>query len=223
MKTLFFPFAGGSRYSFPHLRGLSGDFVFFDYPGRGQRMGESLVSNIDQLVESMLDDVRREIEAGGDYAVYGHSMGALVGYLICHKLFALDLRMPTRLIVSGKKAPSVKHGSGISHLKDDLFWQEVTKMGGIPDGLLCHSELTTFFCPILKADFEAIESYEHRPASSLGIPIDVFYGTADANKDDMTGWVTESESQVTINEMSGGHFFIFDHIEFFQNYFTNIT
>jgi len=186
-------------------------------------MGESLVSNIDQLVESMLDDVRREIEAGGDYAVYGHSMGALVGYLICHKLFALDLRMPTRLIVSGKKAPSVKHGSGISHLKDDLFWQEVTKMGGIPDGLLCHSELTTFFCPILKADFEAIESYEHRPASSLGIPIDVFYGTADANKDDMTGWVTESESQVTINEMSGGHFFIFDHIEFFQNYFTNIT
>lgn len=223
MRVFFFPFAGGSRYSFPQLRGLTSNFVFFDYPGRGLRIGESLVSNIEQLLEGMLDSVKREIEAGGDYAIYGHSMGALVGYLICHRLSALGLRMPTRLIVSGKKAPSVKRGSVISHLKDDLFWQEVRKMGGIPDELFSHSELSTYFCPILRADFAVVESYEHRPGRLLSIPIDVFFGTEDANRDEITGWVTETDAQVTINSVPGGHFFIFDHIEFFQNYFTNIS
>ncbi|MFP3675154.1 thioesterase, partial [Bacillus sp. SIMBA_031] len=87
------------------------------------------------------------------------------------------------------RAPSSKIGKIISDLSDDLFWQEVIKLGGIPDELKEHSELMEFYIPILKADFEVVYSYNHIITEKLDIPIDVFFGTKEnATEFEITEW-----------------------------------
>ena len=107
-------------------------------------------------------------------------------------------------------------------LGDNEFWQEVVKLGGIPDELRNHPELIEFYTPILKADFSVIENYRYEKKQKLTIPIDVFYGSEEAQVNEMLGWKEESTEKVTINQMEGNHFFIFDHTDFFISYFKNI-
>lgn len=125
------------------------------------RINEKLMDDIDLLIEDLLPKVKEEIKLYEEYIIYGHSMGALIGYLICHKLQELDIRQPLKLVVSGRKPPSIKKGKVLSHLPDNQFWEEVIKKGGIPDELQNHPELMEFYAPILKADFRAIENYNH--------------------------------------------------------------
>nr|WP_315254464.1 thioesterase domain-containing protein [uncultured Flavobacterium sp.] len=221
MKLLGFSFAGGSKYSFQKFTNQASDFIMIDYPGRGLRMHENLIFDIEILVEDLLQKVKNEITSNKDYIIYGHSMGALVSYLICQKIEKLGLKKPLKLVVSGKKAPSIEIKIKIAHLPDKEFWQEVVKLGGIPDELQKHHELMAYYIPILKADFTAIENYKFSK-KKITIPIDVFYGSEEATKEEMLCWQEETTRKVNITQMEGNHFFIFDHVDFFTNYFKNV-
>lgn len=222
MKIIAIPFAGGSKYSFQKFKNKTNDFIMIEYPGRGLRIHKNLIIDIELLIEDLLQKVKNEITAFEDYIMYGHSMGALAGYLICQKIEELGLQKPKKLVVSGKKAPSIEREVKIAHLPDEEFWQEVIKLGGIPDELINHPELIDFYTPILKADFTAIENYQYVKKEKLTIPIDVFYGSEEATEDEMQGWKEETTQKVTITQMEGNHFFIFKHVDFFSNYFKNI-
>lgn len=221
LDFLLFPFAGGNKYSYQRFIQNKPNFCVIEYPGRGGRMSESLLSEVDLVVENIIVQIENMIK--NDYVIYGHSMGALVGYLLCHKIQELGLPKPIKLVVSGIKAPSIKRGKLISHLPDDLFWEEVIKIGGISDELQNYPELVEFYIPILKADFTVVENYEYVKKEKLTIPIDVFYGSEEAEEEEMQGWKDETTANVNITQMEGNHFFIFDHIDFFINYFKNLT
>ena len=224
MKIIAFAFAGGSKYSYPKFSKNIPHFIVMEYPGRGASINEKLITNIDQLIGNLLPKVIKEIKSGEEYVIYGHSMGALIGYLICHKLQALDMQQPIKLIVSGKKSPSIKREKILSHLPNNEFWEEVIKIGGIPDELKNYSDLIDFYAPILKVDFETIENYNYVERTKLNIPIDVYYGTEEeiAEKEIME-WKNESTEEVTITALEGNHFFIFNNVDFFTNYFNNLT
>ena len=223
IKIFGLPFAGGSKYSFQRFSNEINNLIVFEYSGRSSRIREPFIIDIKLLIEDILQKLKTEIGSSNeDYIIYGHSMGALVGYLICQQIEELGLKKPQKLVVSGKKAPSVERELKISHLGDNEFWQEVVKLGGIPDELRNHPELIEFYTPILKADFSVIENYRYEKKQKLTIPIDVFYGSEEAQVNEMLGWKEESTEKVTINQMEGNHFFIFDHTDFFISYFKNI-
>lgn len=223
MKIVAFHFAGGNRYSFQKFSKNLSDFVVIEYPGRGMEFKEKLLSDINLLVENLISKVKEEINLCDDYMIYGHSMGALVGYLICRRIQELGLKRPLRLIVSGRKSPSVKRKIILSHLPDNMFWEEVIKLGGIADELQNHSELMEFYVPILKADFKAIENYDHIKTEKLNLPIDVFYGRdEDIEENEVMEWKNESTGNVSITILEGNHFFIFNNEDFFINYFNNL-
>ncbi|MBA0882490.1 thioesterase II family protein [Flavobacterium undicola] len=219
MKIIFFSFAGGSKYSFQKLTNKTNDIIVIENPGRGLRMNENLIIDIELLIEDLLEKVKNEIASCKDYIIYGHSMGALVGYLICQKIEELRLQKPLKLVVSGKKSPSAEREVKIAHLPDQEFWQEVIKLGGIPDELQNHPELINFYTPILKADFTVIENYKYKKKEKLTIPVDVFYGSEEAIEEEMLGWKDETTAEVTITKMEGNHFFIYNHVDFFINLF----
>lgn len=223
MKIISFPFAGGNKYSFREIAQNISEFTIIEYAGRGFRINENLIIDIELLIEDLFLKVKNEITATDDYIIYGHSMGALVGYLICQKIEDLGLKKPQKLVVSGKKSPSIKRETKLSHLHEKEFWQEVIKLGGIPDELINHLELIDFYIPILKADFTAIENYHYVKKEKLTVPIDVFYGSEEATEEEMIGWQEETTANVTITQMEGNHFFIFNHVDFFTNYFNNLT
>ncbi|MFH6990718.1 thioesterase II family protein [Flavobacterium collinsii] len=223
MKIIAFTFAGGSRYSFHNITKNIENFIVIEYPGRGTRMNEEMISDIDLLTGDLLQKVKNEISSDEDYIIYGHSMGALMGYLVCHRIEELGLPKPVKLVVSGKKPPVVKREKLFSQLPDKLFWDEVVKIGGVPDELLNYNELIEFYTPILKTDFAVIEKYQYRKKNKLSVPIDVFYGSEESDEDEMQEWKEESDKKVSITQMGGDHFFIFKHINFFTQYFKDLT
>ena len=222
MKIIAFTFAGGNKYSFRKFTDIINNFIVIEYPGRGLRMSEYLFTELDAIVEDLFLIVQKEITSTQNYVIYGHSMGALVAYLICHKINELKIMSPKKLIFSGKKSPVIIKKNKISKQPDEIFWKEVVKIGGIPDELLGYPELIDFYLPILKADFTAIENYQYEKKEKLTIPIDVFYGSEEASEEEMLGWKEETTEKVTITQLKGNHFFIFNHIDFFTNYFKNL-
>ncbi len=224
ITIIAFTFAGGSKYSYQKLSQKLPQFVVIEYPGRGLRIGEDLIDDIDLLVENLMPKVLHEISLSNEYVIYGHSLGGLVGYLICHKLQELGIKKPLKLIVSGRKAPSIGRKEKIAHLSNNLFWEEVVKIGGVPIALQNNSDLIEFYAPILKADFKTIENYNYIENMRLDFPIDVFYGTEEEITDEeKLLWEKESTKDTIINMLEGDHFFIYNHETFFINYFKSLS
>ncbi|TRX32541.1 thioesterase [Flavobacterium sp. ZT3R18] len=224
VKVIAFPFAGGSMYSFQNFLKSNSNFVVIEYPGRGNRINESLIDDITLLVNNLMPEIIREIELCKDYIIYGHSMGGLIGYLVCHELKKIGIKSPLKLVISGRNPPSIERDRKISHLSNDEFWEEVIKIGGISEEVQSYPELMEFYMPILKADFKTIENYIYEEAEKIDLPIDVFYGTCEEIKDEeIIQWKNQSLSEVTIKAMEGDHFFIYSNEMFFINYFKNIN
>jgi surfactin synthase thioesterase subunit len=213
MKIIAFPFAGGNKTSFNSLFQDSNiDFVTVNYPGRGARVRETLLTDINDLINDCMTQVLKAISAHEPYIIYGHSMGALVGFLVCKQLKKLGYQQPLKLVVSGHKAPKYPRAKKISHLPDDIFWEEVTRYGGMPDELAQYPDLIKFFIPIFKADFRTIEEYVHPQERVLNIPIEVFYGSDESiTYQTAKEWELETTQGVSIHELPGDHFFIFKH------------
>jgi external thioesterase TEII len=223
MKIIIFTFAGGNKYSFNFLKKdalFDSNMIVLEYPGRGNRISESLLDNIDQIVDDCFSRLVNEIDAQ-DYLIYGHSMGGLIGYLVCKKIQNHNVALPVKLVVSGVNAPSVERKKNISSLSDFLFWDEVCKMGGVPVEFLDNDELINFYTPILKADFKAIEEYKYVNESKLDVPIDVFYGVDENIFDyEIQNWQEETNREVVIKRVKGGHFFIYKNVNLLLDSFS---
>jgi len=220
MKIIAFPFAGGNKYSFNNFFPINYNTTILEYPGRGLRNKEDLIENINELVSNLLPQVKKEINSYNEYIIFGHSMGALVGYLICMEIEKLGLKLPVILVVSGTKSPRFYREKIVSNLPNKAFWEEVSKLGGIPEELNNHPELIEYFTPILKADFRCIENYRYNKESpKLTIPIDVFYGSdEEITQEQAEAWQEETTTNVNVKKLKGNHFFIFDHKKFVKEY-----
>lgn len=224
MNIIAFPFAGGSVYSYNFLKPLLDQqgisLHVIEYKGRGNRIQEPLMYSLNEIVEDVFQKVVKCINNKERYIIYGHSMGALVGYLICHKIEKLAFNSPIKLIVSGRKGPSRKIEKKIADYPNDLFWEEVINFGGVSSELEQSIELRDFFEPVLKADFKSIESYVHSIAHPLSISIDVFYGDQELKEPlDFLSWEKESVKEVKVKSLPGNHFFIYEYAEVLTNHF----
>ncbi|CAA7196351.1 thioesterase II family protein [Chryseobacterium potabilaquae] len=217
MKLITFHFAGGNQYSFSKIfKGHTNNHIPFAL----QRDTDDL--DLNEAIHNFLLDINEKIFKNSPYVIYGHSMGALIGYLICQKLQEDDLPMPQKLIISGKKAASIPREKKLAHLSDNEFWNEILTLGGIPDEMQNYPELIEYYLPILRHDFKLVENYQYEKKSKLNIPIDVFYGSEESTEEEMLGWQNETTEKVTITKLEGNHFFIFNHVEYFRNYFDNL-
>jgi surfactin synthase thioesterase subunit len=213
MKLYTFHFAGGNKYSYNKILPEQG--IGIEVPRISNTSFEKLVLLNTENLLSIKNDTE-------DYVLYGHSMGALVAFLVCHRLKEMNHKLPEKLILSGKKSPSLLRDNRISHLPNDLFWQEIVKMGGIPDEISNCSDLVDYYLPFLKYDFTLIENYHYKKKDKLKIPMDIFYGSEEATMEDMVGWKNETTETANVEQLEGNHFFIYDHANYFKEYFTTI-
>lgn len=213
--VLFIHFAGGNRHSFNRI-------INRKYSKTLDINRKNGTSSIQSIVASFIS-ANQQLITTRPYIIYGHSMGALLGYLLCQKLQELALPMPEKLVISGKKAPSIPFDKPLSHLPDQEFWKEILALGGIPDEMRGYPELIAYYTALLKQDYSLIESYKYEKKPRLNVPIDVFYGSEEATIEEMYGWRNESLKEVKITELKGNHFFIFDHIDYFKKYFNTLS
>lgn len=217
INVLSLPFAGGNRYSFRGFQRVAPnlfEFVTFDYPGRGERTKEGLIKDIDLLVEDIFEQTKKHID-GKRYAIYGHSLGGLLSWLLARKIVECRLPPPVHLFISGTVGPAsiARVEDKKRHLMEgEDFLQEMRELKGIPDEFFENKELLTYFEPILRADFQASETYVHREGEPLNIPLTVMSGTEeDGEPEDYSIWQQETTGKVDFYRLPGGHFFIYDH------------
>jgi len=225
--TIFcFPFAGGNKYSY---RGFiahapaSLDFVPLEWPGRGARFKEPILNDLNAIVEDAFSNLKNQLDWNQPYAFYGHSMGAIVGFLVAQKIAQSSLPKPLHLFFTGRAAPSVKPNqrADFHSLPKAQFIQKVRELGGMPEEILGNTDLMDFVEPILRADFEALEKHDYQPAEPLDIPIDIVIGTKeDISMEQAFAWKKESTASVQIKQLDGDHFFILNHSLYMMQFMT---
>ena len=206
------PYAGGSSYAFGPLLPLFDPAIrpfCPELPGRGRRTAEPCMFFADQLVTDILASCRHLLQT--PYMIYGHSMGALLGYLLAKRIAGAGLPQPFHLIFTGRAGPSAPRRGELRYRQPTVdFYNTLRKMGGVSEDLLRNRDYMEFFEPVLRADFQLVETWEWAPSPRLKIPITIITGSEeDITPEDACCWTSESTAPVEIITFPGNHFFIY--------------
>lgn len=211
-RLVCLPHAGGSAsYFFPMSTALTPgvDVVAIQYPGRQDRRTETPIGDMAVLADRVHEILRREPEM--PLTLFGHSMGALLGFEVTRRLEA-DGHGPVRLYASGRRGPSTHRDEKV-HLRDDAgIIAEVRRLNGTASSLLGEDELMRAALPALRADYRANETYSCTPDIKVNCPISVLTGTNDPKTtlDEANAWALHTTSSFDLHVFPGGHFFLSD-------------
>ncbi|MGQ0825919.1 MAG: thioesterase II family protein [Actinomycetota bacterium] len=212
VRLLCLHHAGGTASSYRLWSNLvpeSVDVCAIQLPGREQRINETPFTRLEVLVTALAAELRDYLDL--PFTMFGHSMGALVAFELSRELRRHGCG-PVHLFVSSSPAPHLAHlgRRRISELPDPAFVNELRRLNGTPDQVLADSELMAVLMPMLRADFELVESYGFEDGVPLDCPISVFGGTADPTTDEegLTAWRTHTKGTFRLRLFPGDHFFV---------------
>ncbi|MGB3180591.1 MAG: alpha/beta fold hydrolase [Cyclobacteriaceae bacterium] len=215
MRIICFPFAGGSKYSYRPLLAAARDtmeLLPLEYPGRGARLGERAAESLGEIVADAIKLVK-DMTEGEPFAFYGHSMGALVAYLVAADLAKEALPQPSALFLTGRHAPVVeKEESGYHTLPKAALLQKIQELGGLPADVLGNEDLMDFFEPVIRGDFKALETFRFGGREPIDIPFHVLIGmTEKVTASEALAWQELTSLPLNFGQLTGDHFFIFRH------------
>ena len=144
-QLFLLPFAGGTSYSYqflkPYLKKF--DIVFLELPGRGRRIDEPIIKDFNLAAQDICLQIREKL-SGGEFGIYGHSLGAYLALKVSNLLENKHI-FPSHIVVSGNPGPRVKKKKGLYLLDNKSFIAEVKKLGGLSDEVCDNEQLMKYF------------------------------------------------------------------------------
>jgi surfactin synthase thioesterase subunit len=170
-------------------------------------MGEPLEQNVPALLDRIAGDVAPE--PGRPFALFGHSLGAILAFELGRRLEARGLS-PTVVFVSGTRAPGARDDDRFKALSsDEELRAELTRLDGTPASVLADPELMQLVLPVLRADFRVAQSYASDPTRSIRAPLVALGGVDDeASADELGAWRGHTQGEFALHMLPGGHFYI---------------
>jgi surfactin synthase thioesterase subunit len=216
VRLFCLPYAGGGasiyrRWSDELPRGV--EVCPVHLPGRESRLMEPAYTDVAPLVAALADAIAPWLDR--PYALFGHSMGALIGFELTRYLGRSGRPIPRQLFVSGARAPQcARRGDDIHELPDQAFIGAVRRMAGTPEQVLQDPELVQLMLPALRADFQLVETYSHQPGEPLTVPISAFGGVGDdmVNRVELASWAEQTSGPFAVRMLPGNHFFLSDPV-----------
>lgn len=203
------PYAGGGASVFSGWQKRLGDDAevrALQFPGRENLFQLAPLASMDRLADYLMPQV---LACGQPFALFGHSLGALVGYELCRRLELAGV-VPLALIASARKPPHVTRSARLHALPDDALKQRLRDFGGTPERVLENEAMMQAILPVLRADLRVAETYQLPKAPRLRCRI-VACGAEDdalAPPDTLGGWAGYTCGGFELARLTGGHFFL---------------
>jgi surfactin synthase thioesterase subunit len=199
--------AGASAYaSWPQAL-EEADVLIAQLPGRERRIAEPMPDDLGEIADELHEALP---PSDKPLVIFGHSLGALLGFELARRLRrAADTRL-RRLVVSGCRAPGQVGGGTCHRLDDGDLVEELRDLGGTPEEVLEDQELLELLLPTVRADFSLAEEYVPHEEQPLDVPIVALAGVADADAPPsaVDAWRHETTQAFRSHAVPGGHFFV---------------
>lgn len=212
VRLFLFPFAGGNAAMYREWLDLLPAAVAaqaVQLPGRVDRRLETAFTEMEPLVDAMCEAFCAELD-DRPYAVFGHSMGALLAYRL-----ALAMQREGRapiLLSSAGWAPegfTVPTEEQVGLPQDELV-QWVVSLGSVPAELYQDPEVLALAMPPTRADLRICVDYRNDGAR-MSCPVVTYTGKSDplVASEAMASWEPRCSGYLGNCEFPGGHFFIY--------------
>ena len=175
-------------------------------PGRENRLKETPYTHIEPLVEDATQALTPHLSR--PFAIFGHSMGALVAFEVARKIRSTSRLEPAHLFLSSYPASQlVRSRQAMANLPEDEFLVRAADYHWIPEQLLRNRELTTAIAEILRADVATCESYAYRHDAPFECPVSVFGGQKDpyVSRDELLAWQDHALGPFKLRLFPGDH------------------
>ncbi|MFE3019121.1 thioesterase II family protein [Streptomyces sp. NPDC059256] len=214
IRLVCLPHAGGSAayfLPFAHAFGARVDVLGVQYPGRQDRRREPCIDEMGALADAAFEALRPYLDR--PVALFGHSMGATLGFELVRRIEAVADAQVVWLFASGRRAPARHGGQLVHHFDDDRLLAEVTELDGTDARVLDDDELMRSALPAIRADYKAAETYRLMENVRLHCPITALAGASDpkVTLDEARAWRRHAAAGFELRVYQGGHFFLADH------------
>lgn len=212
LRLFCFPYAGGGSLIF---RKWADDLPKnievcpVELPGRGRQVKLPPFKRMESLVSAIAPAILPYLDK--PFTFFGHSMGGLLSFELARHLRNKHRKQPVHLFISARRAPQIMPSKPPIHALSEIeFKQELRRLNGTSESVLEHSELMQLLIPILRADFEVLETYRYTQDQLLQCPITAFGGLEDqeVSQQELSAWRSQTQNSFQLQMFSGDHFFI---------------
>ncbi|MDN0197933.1 thioesterase domain-containing protein [Streptomyces sp. S.PNR 29] len=221
------PDAGLRLFLLPHAG--SGAIIYRDWPsllpsdicvqavtlpGRHNRREEETYQDFEPLLEGLYEAVLDELDDDRPFAIFGHCLGAQLGFRVAVRLKEEGERQPLLLGVSGwSPIGFYRPTEEQSQMPDDEMLQWIKKLGSFPAEVYDNPDMLALVVPALRADLKVSAQYEDDGAT-VSCPLASYGGDSDPLQQDadaMTHWAGRSPQYLGHRGFAGGHFYLDHH------------
>lgn len=216
MRLLCIPFAGGGALAFRgwgELLPPNVEAYAVQLPGREDRLREPAFERWQSMMQALQAAVAPL--PAQPTAIFGHSLGAVIGLELGRWLQAAQPGRLKHLFVSARPWPGARSGErGALHaLSDDALMTALDRQYGSLSTSLSHPDIRALTIPTLRADLRLLDSFQYTRAPPLECPLTAFSGTQDpaTNAENTAAWQHETVGAFEARALEGGHFFLESH------------
>ncbi|MEU7141072.1 beta-ketoacyl synthase N-terminal-like domain-containing protein [Nocardia sp. NPDC046473] len=230
LRLLCVPYGGGSTLLFRGWQSLLPNDIEVcpvALPGRGTRLAEPLVPDVYRIVAELTD----EVLCSGDepFALYGHSAGGLISYLLTLNLRERGHPGPRHLYIGAFSSPdhtgnpfylacrAELRQAGYPDLPSDKEIRDLTDPQLEDLAALLRfpaadadAAFLRMALPILANDIRMVGSFRQTDAKVLDVPITALHGRNDdrVTEANMRGWSAWTSAEFDLHVLDGDHFFL---------------
>jgi surfactin synthase thioesterase subunit len=212
MRMFCFPYAGGGSLIYRAWCDLlppDVEVCSVQLPGRENRLMETPFKSIGPLIKELERVMFPYLSK--PFVLFGHSMGARIAFELARALRRHYRIEPAHLFVSGSPSPQAPPDDPLSYnLPEKEFIEELRRLNGTTMEVLDNPELMQLMLPLLRSDFELVQTYSYTPGAPLDCAITAYGGLRDieVTREYLEGWREHTNSSFNLRMLPGDHFFV---------------
>ena len=209
-QLICFHFAGGNAEYFMPWRDHTDDHTAVyavQLAGRGHRLSEKLKTCLHQCADEVAQSL--SFLPHRPTSFFGHSMGAALAFETAIR-WEQQGRKLAHFFASGRIPPHKNRGTNYHKQSDDALVDKIMGLGGTSEVVFDNPALRKLMLPIIRADFEAIESYQRDSLPTLSCPLSALLGEGDTEvtESEILDWSLATVGEFDFQRFSGGHFYL---------------